>query len=176
MLLAAVVRLLLAARARRVVAEARRVVLQAQARALVVALAAKVVAAVGELGVQRAVRYGRLPRQARKARVVRHREALARRAQRLVLLRRHDGVRVGEVEQLVADVYGPHWADNKKVTERALKAMDQDEDGIVSMAEFEAAVKKYHNLLLPAFSMQLKLKERSFGASWWAKATAGQRR
>ncbi len=84
----------------------------------------------------------------------------------------NDRLTTGEVEQLVADVYGPHWADNKKVTERALKAMDQDEDGIVSMAEFEAAVKKYHNLLLPAFSMQLKLKERSFGASWWAKATS----
>ena len=72
-----------------------------------------------------------------------------------------------ELEDMIREVYG-----NKLSTDCArcvdiVKDMDKDQSGDVNIREFTDSVKKYPLLLFPAFNMQSRLKERTFGPGFW---------
>ena len=72
------------------------------------------------------------------------------------------------VQEMFADVYGEHWKNNHNVFNVVEKMMDESLDGGMSLQKFEEYSKKYDKLLFPMLQMQLHMKDRIFGAEYWA--------
>lgn len=80
------------------------------------------------------------------------------------------GLTRDEIEDIVASVYstagGAQSRQDKPLDIRAkqiLDGMDVDGDGNVTKDEFVAMVNNYHYLLMPAFEIQAKVRQKLFG-------------
>jgi hypothetical protein len=74
-----------------------------------------------------------------------------------------------EVKSIVTSIYASKVVQDNIRPEatkamQVLDGMDVDGDGNVSKAEFVAMVKNYHYMLLPAFILQKKVREKLFGS------------
>ena len=75
-----------------------------------------------------------------------------------------------EVRTLVEEVYGDGYKGNVRV-QRIVEKIDSNADGEINFDEFNSFNRQYPALLFPAFSMQMTLRERIFGVSYWNKQT-----
>ena len=81
---------------------------------------------------------------------------------------------MSEVEKIVAEIYSTSSAragreinvTSRPIDDRAtqiLEGMDVNGDGKVTKEEFVLMVKNYHHLMMPAFTLQRKVREKIFG-------------
>ena len=75
-----------------------------------------------------------------------------------------------EVRTLVEEVYGDGYKSNVRV-QRIVDKIDSNADGEINFDEFNNFNRQYPALLFPAFSMQMTLRERIFGISYWNSQT-----
>ena len=76
-----------------------------------------------------------------------------------------------EVQNMLMGLYGSNFNRNPRARqiEKELASIDKTRD--LNIEAFQIFVKTHHNLLWPAFILQLKLQRKVMGAAFWRSAT-----
>ena len=77
-----------------------------------------------------------------------------------------------EINFMISLLWGGHNSPKKlHHIQESMQQMDQDMSGAVDAVEWLAIVRRFPNLMFPAFSLQLKLRRNTMSESRWAKIT-----
>lgn len=76
-----------------------------------------------------------------------------------------------ELEEMVTDIYGANWKQKRGVAAMvdAADVSDGSRDGVLNFEDFCELDRRLPSLLLPAFAMQNRIRERVLGTAHWEK-------